>query len=393
MMTYAIHEDNMPRLMKKMTRIQNKCSKYGCNFHFAEVGEEYRELTTEGGEKYTARFVLVEAEGRAVVNGWKFVASIQNTEKGNILEKATDEVEVPERYYTGAPVCEHCGNRRVKNTFLVYNEETGEFKQVGRSCLCDYTHGMSAEGVAQYTSAFEELIQGEAVQPGGHYTRYIKVHEYMHYAAETIRHFGYVKNDPYSDRESTRDKADKFWTLNNGRFWTPEEKERVRAEYEACGFNPDSPEAADMVKKAIAWLDTQGEDNNYMHNLKTACALEYDSGRNLGIVVSLFPTWNRDLERQEQRRREQEAGAASEWVGEVGKRVSLEIAEVKVITSWETMYGVTSVYKIVGKDGNVYTWKTGNYIPDEATKITGTVKEHKEYRGVKQTELTRCRCA
>lgn len=147
MQTYAIHEDNMPRLMKKMTRIQNKCKKYGCDFHFAEVGEEYRELKTEDGEKYTARFVLVEAEGKAVVNEWKFVASIQNTEKGNIINKATDEVEVPERYYTGAPVCEHCGNKRVRNTFLVLNEETGEFKQVGRSCLCDYTHGMSAEGV------------------------------------------------------------------------------------------------------------------------------------------------------------------------------------------------------------------------------------------------------
>ena len=338
MMKYAIHEDNMPRLMKKMTRIQN-------------------------------------------------------TDKGNIIEKATDEVEVPERYYTGAPVCEHCGNRRVKNTFLVYNEATGEFKQVGRSCLCDYTHGMSAEGVAQYTSAFEELIQGEAVQPGGRPTRYIAVSNYLRYAAETIRHFGYVKSDRYSDNESTREKTDKFWTLDNGRFWTPEEKQAVKEEYEACGFNPDSPEAADMVTKALAWLAEQGEDNNYMHNLKTACALQYDTGRNCGILCSLFPTWNRDLERQEQKRKEQEAGAASEWVGEVGKRVTLEIAEVKVITSWETMYGVTSVYKIVGKDGNVYTWKTGNYIPDEATKITGTVKEHKEYRGVKQTELTRCRVA
>ena len=393
MMKYAIHEDNMPRLMKKMTRIQNKCIKYGCNFRFAEVGEEYRELQTEDGEKYTARFVLGEAEGKAVVNGWHFVASIQNTDKGNIIEKATDEVEVPERYYTGAPVCEHCGNRRVKNTFLVYNEATGEFKQVGRSCLCDYTHGMSAEGVAQYTSAFEELIQGEAVQPGGRPTRYIAVSNYLRYAAETIRHFGYVKSDRYSDNESTREKTDKFWTLDNGRFWTPEEKQAVKEEYEACGFNPDSPEAADMVTKALAWLAEQGEDNNYMHNLKTACALQYDTGRNCGILCSLFPTWNRDLERQEQKRKEQEAGAASEWVGEVGKRVTLEIAEVKVITSWETMYGVTSVYKIVGKDGNVYTWKTGNYIPDEATKITGTVKEHKEYRGVKQTELTRCRVA
>lgn len=391
MMTYAIHEDNMPRLMKKMTRIQNKCKKYGCDFHFAEVGEEYRDYIGEYGEQYTLRFVLVEAEGRAVVNGWKFVASIQHTEKGNIINKATDEVEVPERYYTGRPVCEHCGNKRTVNTFLVYNEETGEFKQVGRNCLCDYTNGMSAEGVAQYTSAFEGLIEGEAVQPGNRMPRYYGVRNYMLYVAETIRHFGYVKNG--EGNYSTRDRAMDFYTLeHHGRYYI-EREDKVRNDYDDCGFNLNSPEAADMVEKALAWLDTQGEDNNYMHNLKTACALEHDNGRNFGIIASLFPTWNRDLERQEQKRREQEAGKKSEWVGEVGKRVSLEVAEVKLLTSWETRFGCTCVWKIVGKDGNVYTWKTGNDIPEDAKKITGTVKEHKEYRGVKQTELTRCRVA
>ena len=51
--------------------------------------------------------------------------------------------------------------------------------------------------------------------------------------------------------------------------------------------------------------------------------------------------------------------------------------------------------------GNVYTWKTANNIgyedaegvwqkPEEFT-IKGTVKEHSEYRGEKQTVLTRCK--
>ena len=151
---YAILEGNMERLMKKITRIQNKCRKFGCDFHFAEVGEEFRKVKDDCGEIRLARFVMVEAEGTAIVNGWKSIASVEHTDKGNIIRSACD-VEVPARYYDSNPVCEHCNSRRYrKDTFIVMNEETGEFKQVGKSCLCDFTHGMSAEGVASYTALF-----------------------------------------------------------------------------------------------------------------------------------------------------------------------------------------------------------------------------------------------
>jgi len=392
--TYAILEGNMERLTKKITRIQNKCRKYGCEFHFAEVGEEYRELKDDRGQTYTARFVLVEAEGKAVVNGWKFIASVEHTAKGNIIRQACG-IEVPERYYTGKPVCEHCNsNRARKDTYIVMNEETGEFKQVGRNCLCDYTHGMSAEGVAQYTAAFEEIIAGEAVEPGMDYTRYVKTEEYLRYVAETIRHFGYVKN--IDGERSTADRATDYFGVDHGwltGWWGREILKEYQREMERCGFDAESPEAAEETRKALEWLDTQEESNNYIHNLKTACANEYLSGRNLGILASLFPTYNRELEYENQRRKEALAGKASEYVGEIGERVELKVDSVKLITSWETMYGTTFVWKITDKDGNIYTWKTGNGIPDDVVSIKGTVKEHKEYRGVKQTELTRCKCA
>ena len=112
--------------MKKITRIKNKCLKYGCDFHFEEVGEEFRELTDERKNKYTARFVVVDVEGVAVVNGWKFIASVEHTEKGNIIRAACN-IEVPERYYTSSPICEHCKSKRFrKDTYIVMNEETGE---------------------------------------------------------------------------------------------------------------------------------------------------------------------------------------------------------------------------------------------------------------------------
>lgn len=160
-MKYAIYEGNLDRLEKKLKRIFNKCKAYGCDFHYEQTGEEFRELKDEKGNKYTARFVLVEAEGTAVINDWEFVAELEHTEKGNIITGVAG-IEVPERYYTTTPVCEHCNSKRYrKNTYIVRNKTTGEFKQVGKSCLKDFTHGMSAEAVTQYMSLFDTLIEGE----------------------------------------------------------------------------------------------------------------------------------------------------------------------------------------------------------------------------------------
>lgn len=160
-MEYAIYEGNMERLEKKLTRIFNKCKAYGCDFHYQQTGEVFKELKDENGKTYNARFVLVEAEGTVVINDWEFIAEVDHTEKGNIITGVG--VEVPERYYISKPVCEHCNsNRYRKNTYIVRNKTTGEFKQVGKSCLKDFTHGMSAEAVTQYMSLFDTLIEGEA---------------------------------------------------------------------------------------------------------------------------------------------------------------------------------------------------------------------------------------
>lgn len=156
-MKYAIYEGNIDRLEKKLKRISNKCKAYGCDFHYEQTGEEFRELKDEKGNKHTARFVLVEAEGTAIINDWEFIAELEHTENGNIITGVAG-VEVPERYYTSKPMCEHCNSKRFrKNTYIVRNKQTGEFKQVGKSCLKDFTHGMSAEAVTQYMAEYSKL--------------------------------------------------------------------------------------------------------------------------------------------------------------------------------------------------------------------------------------------
>ena len=388
-MRYAILEGNMDRLEKKLNRIGNKCRKFGCDFRFERVGEEFREISIDD-DTFNARFIIIEVEGKARVNGWRFLASVEHTGKGNIINRVDPEIEVPERYYDSDPICEHCGtNRRRKDTYIVYNETTGEFKQVGKSCLQDFTGGLSAEGITAYISAFDEVIKGEAPSEGCYIRRYVNVREFLGYAAETIRHFGYVKKDP--GRRSTADRVISYYACDHGwlsGFWSYDERRRSEAEMRACKFDAASAEATSEVERALAWLNAHEDNSNYMHNLKVACALEYDSN-NYGILVSLFPTYNRELALEDERRAKEaerlaklEAEKSSEWVGEVGDKISINVREHKPVTSWESNYGMVFIYKIIDTAGNVFTWKTSKMLPERVERIAGTVKEHKEYRGI-----------
>lgn len=113
----------------------------------------------------------------------------------------------------------------------------------------------------------------------------------------------------------------------------------------------------------------------------------------------------------EERRKAYEAQkAVSQYQGEVGDKIKIEIVESHT-GHYETRFGFTTKYMNVHimKDaaGNVYTWHTecglgyetekGNYESwhgiEEGERFTlaGTIKAHNEYKGEKQTVMTRCK--
>ena len=108
MATYMIWEGFMDKINAKMRTIEKKCKKYGVEFSYRETGnEEFRDVRDENGEWHKLRYVEVEAEGKAQINGWEWLARIEHTEKGNLIHSATD-VTVPVKYYESGCYCEHC---------------------------------------------------------------------------------------------------------------------------------------------------------------------------------------------------------------------------------------------------------------------------------------------
>ena len=399
MKQYAIFEENMDRLEKKLKRISTKCSKFGCAFTFNIIGEEYRDIKNNVGQVQTLRFVIVEAEGIAELNGWRFIASVEHTEKGNIIDRADYSIEVPERFYSSKSVCEHCNTSRArKDTFIVMNETTGEFKQVGKSCLADFTGGLSAEAISQYYSWFNEIVKGESVDFGGGHTPYYLTLEILPYYAETIRKFGYVKaaDEGYS---TCRRGFDLYAVLNKGYIFSEQTRKILLKDIERVSFDADSIEAIADTEAALAWLNEQTASNNYLHNLKTVVTMEYVSSKHLGILASLFASWKREIAKAEEQQEKEAKTLAqrklSSHIGEIGQRCSFDLDSFELITSWITDYGYTYLYKMRDKTGNVLIWKSSKWIeePAEVKMVTGTIKAHTEFNTIQQTELTRCKVA
>ncbi len=97
----------------------------------------------------------------------------------------------------------------------------------------------------------------------------------------------------------------------------------------------------------------------------------------------------------------------SNYVGTVGDKISVEVKLVNLVeyTDYKFSYYGTAqfIYIMEDAEGNVLTWKSTSspviFKDDEVEvirkgdilSVTGKIKEHSEYKGVKQTVLTRCK--
>lgn len=87
----------------------------------------------------------------------------------------------------------------------------------------------------------------------------------------------------------------------------------------------------------------------------------------------------------------------SQWVGNIGDRIEIR---VKIDRAFEGSYSfsggpwglkTTYMYLMHDEAGNIYKWSTSCYYQEgDECHFRATVKDHSEYRGVKQTQLSRC---
>lgn len=104
------------------------------------------------------------------------------------------------------------------------------------------------------------------------------------------------------------------------------------------------------------------------------------------------PIWKTTIHETIESRMPQEP--ETEYYGQVGEKVDMDVTLER--RNWyDTKFGTTWVYTFKDDAGHALVWKTSVILEDEINEfhLKGTIKEHSEYRGIKQTVLTRCKVA
>lgn len=391
-MIYAIYEDLYSEVEKKLKRVAKKCAKHGNDFVFEIKGREIRERNNEEtGLKEYHKFILIEVEGTAKIDNWECVAVLEFHKIGNIIRRINTEIEIPKRFMNSEDICEHCNTKRQRNNlYIIHNTETNEWKQVGGSCLKLYTNGLNMEYVAAYMDGITELEEFNGVI-GYHGKAYYNVDEIIAYAVEVINKMGYFNaqsNLPTKHLVSylVHNKLDKAVVYIN------EELKRARLNVEIHENDFYKENTKDIVAQIVDYYKSLEDDSEFTHNIKVMLDEGYVLAKNFGFLCYLPEGYARYNQKVIEKAKKIE----TKYFGNIGERYKNKPVEsVNLITSWETQWGTTYVYKIVLEDNTVLTWKTNNGLyldrDEEFDKITFTVKEHKDYKGEKQTEITRCK--
>lgn len=380
MATFIIPVTVKDDLKKRLEKVAKKAAAYHCRFEFSFGSETVVSRNVFTVDPVTHRETFTGTENvfgiELTINSdiikkgdYIVVAGIEHDPAGNIVNKFDDNTETDLGWYHIDPFCQHCGTRHAKRYTFIVKDPAGHMVQVGKSCLKDYC-GIDPAMIA-ISNEIRDLIVNEYdidsydFTGSGDYA--YDVCDVIAIANDIIKKHGYVKS---SENMST--------------------KYRLVSDYGKMEPSKDSLKLANDMREYFSRLD-YADLTDYQRNIKSLLAAGYTRTNSFGYLAYAPVAYKQMIEKDARKQMQKETAANSNYIGKVGDRITSDIKESKLVTSWETVYGYTYLYKFVTADNNTLVWFASRSIDGDPKRITGTVKEHKDYNGEKQTILTRCK--
>ena len=423
---YASRADEVEKRLKKLAA---KAERYGVRFSYFR-GEEHPqevhvlEIDPMTGYQHVAETYVVPAvdfevdcESMICANGWQAVAKIEHGEHGNIVTTFGIN-EADPAWYSAPPRCDHCGTTRTRSVTFIVRHEDGSVKQVGKSCLHDYTGILPslATAFAEVNDLFPSM---DCTEHEWHEFREKPMYEtetVLAHAVDVIKKYGYVKSEHVdSTRNRVLDRVEKHddpspearetakqlvaWLIDCGERARAIDAELNALYLKAYGHSDDYRdewiEDEDAHQKYLTlrrdWRMPGDLERNCVPCAVSGYALAVHVGR-LAYIPIAYQKWlakKAKFEAIEAGKRS--LAESSRHVGSIGERITVYAETAELVSSWETQYGYTYMYKFTN-EGCVFVWFASS--PADVTAgvtIKGTVKDHTERDGIKQTVLTRCK--
>lgn len=411
-----IWENDLEEIEKVIKRYQKLSAKHGGFVKFNILDTIYDELDI-GGETNTYRFYVVEVEGCVKIDGWELVALTDDVgeDKNRVrLLLSTKEDYLTEdlisKFHSEPLSCEHCNtNRRRKHTAWIRNTETGEFKQLGLECLKLYTGGLSAAQAAMYSTLFDRVdelsdYEDRITNYGGTYMPLFPIEEAVSCAQALIDLTGFKSRSSVQDGYNQVATADEILDVLEYRRGTANFSQlgyinTLKSRYtDSANSLQDSNYKIKDTEDCINHLRKRPEfPTEFETTLRQIFLTEYVSESDFGMIAAGVNTWNKyktHLEK-EQKQKALAENSTSVHIGNKGDKIEVEIEDAEYITSFDSLFGTSFLYKFHDVKGNELIWWSSREIANieswQGKIIKCTVKEHTERDGIKQTSVIRCK--
>jgi hypothetical protein len=390
-------EDKVAKLNKRAVKLGQPSILIG----WRETAEYECSSTTIGrykraDGKFMALYTEVEIIGDAPrLAGWDFLATVDLTGSKPMVRRqpwTAPGVDLS-AYFHSTGFCQHCNQKRVRNsTLIVRNVESGELMEIGRNCAADFFRSTNAEAIVGVWDKFSEFSDEELDWSGNrHYQPIASLERLFETAVAVVRKWGYVKKqESFADSMLTSTRSRVFANLFPHQNMAREDIVTVT--------EADKAEAAQIIEWVNReWLQIAARTE---FQLSVQAAVEtgengwqFVRSKNINYLVWMVSGFKTAMEKKAATAAAKVVAGASNYVGSLGERIEEKVT-LKFRRLIGTAYGTSALCKMVDAAGNCYvTFSSGGAAfgmkLNQEYLIKGTIKAHKEYEGVKQTELNR----
>jgi hypothetical protein len=398
--TYRIPAHNLERLQSVVAKLNKRAAKHGLTpIVLKEVGQQTYVKTDEYGVEHHLILHEVRIIGETpTIAGWTFLATLEHVGEAGTIVRTVPWESVPERYRSADPRdCDVCHQVRSRLETFVLRNKAGEYKQVGRNCLAVFFGGQDAHSVAEMA---ELLIAVEAACSEGEWDGGMGGGEarvpsgfFLALTAGAIRTYGWCSKSQALSTDCTPTVARVLTRIDRMRGIKPKYDDDPRDAYEIT--EEDRKLAADAADFATGYFSDKTDLDDYSYNLSVVAKLGSVNHKQMGLLASLIPWYQRQVGFQAEVKARAEKANTSTYVGEVGGKVQLTVTVLHVIdraNDYGYRGGTTHIHKMADAAGNALTWFSSSDRLEEGQTyvLKGTVKAQEEYKGEKQTVLTRC---
>lgn len=356
---------------KRLDKLIKKAKKYGNEDITAHYSEPYIKEVVDykTGEKVKISVITVSISGDAPkIDGHKFLGRVEILDGKNAVHSVTSTpINIEFRVHDGE--CDHCNTKRRRKDVYVFENSNGGQMAIGRSCMRDYLGIDDPKEIVHRASFYESLSEFDEdekfTMPSGMH----KTSSIIETTIAIINKYGWV----------SKAKAQMTGNLSTA--------DSVKAYFTGvCEYDLTFDDALrEKAKNIIEYFRNMDDpDSEYLGNLNAILSQDVISNRQLGFACSAVVAYEKAIAPKVEKK------VKSVFMGAIKERLrNLVLTVEKEVYLGSGPYGDKYLYTFITEEGFQAVWFTGKQNITGTLKADGTVKDHREYNGVKQTVLTR----